>query len=100
MWRFGRLYFFHGKKKKSKHNNNSHFVEDAQKTTANEGEDISDLKDNIKIETSDYTSANMAKKVLNVNNLVGDQNKFQQSKTNVNLVYDSDDDGKQSNGNY
>ena len=42
----------------------------------------------------------MAKKVLYVNNLVGDQNKFQQSKTNVNLVYDSDDDGKQSNGNY
>ena len=31
----------------------------------------------------------MAKKVLNVNNLVGDQNKFQQSKTNVNLVYES-----------
>ncbi len=62
--------------------------------------DISDVKDNIKIESSDYTSTNIPKKVLNVNNLVGDQNKFQQSKTNDNLAYESDDDGKQSNRNY
>lgn len=62
----------HGKKMKSKHHNNSHFGEDAQKINENEGEDISDVKDNIKIETSDYIPTNIPKKVLNVNNLVGD----------------------------
>lgn len=64
--------YVHGKKKKSKHNNIPHFAEDPLKIIVNEGEDISDLKDNIKIESSDYTSKNIPKNVLNLNNLVGD----------------------------
>ena len=43
-----------GKKIKTKNHNTSHFGEDTQKINDNEGEDISDVKDNIKIETSDY----------------------------------------------
>ena len=64
------------KKKKSKQHNNPYY-EESYKINANEGDEIRDLKDNIKIETSDYRSTNIPKKILNVNNLVGDSNRFQ-----------------------